>query len=282
MEIRGAETDKPEGLVVGVPGGGMYAPDEAFVEDGQLTFVFNRRYGVPGEQASGRNRPERRGLYTARIENGRLVGYHEVEGFPATRLDYTGIRAPEITETDDGAWKEGEPVELFNGKDLSGWIPVEKNKELGWEVIGGLLTNTPGANNLDSEQSFWNFKIHAEYRLGEHSNSGIGLRGRYEVQVFEDYGKPPDKQGHGAVYYRITPTENASLPPGEWQTMDITLIGRMVTVVLNGKTIIDKQIIEGPTAIGHDPYEDKPGPIFIQGDHGKVEFRKLTVTPLTR
>jgi hypothetical protein len=98
--------------------------------------------------------------------------------------------------------------------------------------------------------------------------------------VLEDYGREPTKQGHGAVYYRIVPSENASLPPGEWQTMDITLIGRAVTVVLNGKTVIDEQEIEGLTAMAHDPNEDRPGPISVQGDHQRIDIRKLTVVPL--
>ena len=169
-------------------------------------------------------------------------------------------------------------MELFNGEDLEGWQAMIPSKELGWSVEDGILTNQPNANNLVSEAKFWNFRLHAEYRLVDRSNSGIGLRGRYEVQVLDDHGREPTKQGHGSIYYRIVPSENASKPAGEWQTMDVTLIGRDVTVVLNGTTIIDKAEIEGLTAMGHDPNEGEPGPISIQGDHEKVEFRKITVT----
>jgi hypothetical protein len=144
------------------------------------------------------------------------------------------------------------------------------------------MVNRERAADIMSEAEFWNFKLHCEFRVGKGSNSGLGLRGRYEVQIFEDYGRPPGKGGNGALYSRIVPTANASKPAGEWQTFDITLIGREVTVVLNGQTIIDHKEIEGLTAMGHDPDEDQPGPLSLQGDHGVVEFRKLTVMPLLR
>ncbi len=282
LEVSGAGTANVTGRFVGAPGGGMYEPEEMSVENGELVFVFNRRYDVPGDDTPWEKKPDRRAVYRARLVDGKLQGTFEVEGYPATRLDWTGERAPVITDKDDGTWKEGGPVELFNGKDVSGWQPMVAGKELGWVVEKGILTNIPPANNLVSDQKFWNFKLHAEYRLVEGSNSGIGLRGRYEVQILDDYGKEPSKQGHGAIYYRIVPSENACLPPGQWQTLDVTLIGRDVTVVLNGKKVIDKAEIEGLTAMGHDPHEDQPGPISIQGDHRKVEIRKLVVTALVK
>jgi len=102
------------------------------------------------------------------------------------------------------------------------------------------------------------------------------------VQIFGDYGEPPSGHGNGALYSRIAPSVNATRPPSEWQTFDIRLIGRQLTVVLNGKTIHDKVTVEGLTAMATDPDEDKPGPLTLQGDHGPVEFRKITVTPLSR
>jgi hypothetical protein len=116
--------------------------------------------------------------------------------------------------------------------------------------------------------------------VGPKSNSGIGLRARYEVQILEDYGRPVSLHGNGALYSRILPSSNASKPANEWQTFDITLVGNHVTVILNGVTIIDNKEIDGLTAVAVDPNEGEPGPIIIQGDHGSVEFRKLTITPL--
>ena len=153
---------------------------------------------------------------------------------------------------------------------------------LKWTVENGVLKNAPGTTDIVSEQKFMDFKVHAEYRYGEHSNSGIGLRGRYEVQIFDDYGKPAYDKGHGSLYSRIAPTTNASKPAGQWQAADITLIGNRLTVALNGTTVINDKEVEGLTAIAIDPNEAEPGPFVIQGDHGAVEFRKFTVTPLAR
>lgn len=114
------------------------------------------------------------------------------------------------------------------------------------------------------------------------SNSGIGLRGRYEVQIISDYGRPPGMHGTGALYTRILPRVNASKKPGEWQTFDIRLAGREVTTVLNGEKLYEKGVIDGLTGIAFDPYEDQPGAIELQGDHGPVEFRNLILTPLTK
>jgi hypothetical protein len=155
-------------------------------------------------------------------------------------------------------------------------------QELGWTVENGALSNKPAANNLVSEEKFWNFKLHVEFKVSEHTNSGIGLRGRYEVQILDDYGKPPDLHGNGALYSRILPTMNASKPPGEWQSFDIRLVGRDVTVVLNDHKIIDRKHIDGLTAIAQNPDEGEPGPIILQGDHRHVEIRKVLLTPLTR
>jgi Domain of Unknown Function (DUF1080) len=118
--------------------------------------------------------------------------------------------------------------------------------------------------------------------IGVHTNSGVGLRGRYEIQVLDDYGREPGTHTNGALYARVAPAVNASKPAGEWQTYDIRLVGRDVTVVLNGKTLIDKREIDGLTAIAGDANEAEPGPIYLQGDHGPVEFRNIVVTPLVK
>ena len=281
LEVQGAGGEM-KGRFVGAPGGGMYDIPEISIQGGELKFVFVKKYSVPGDTGGYQNTPERRGVYKARVAGGKLQGTFEVEGHPETRLEWIGEHAPVIKEKDDGTWKEGQPVELFNGKDVAGWLPMVPGKALGWSVQNGILTNSDDANNLVSEKEFWNFKLHAEYRLVPGSNSGIGLRGRYEIQIDDDHGRPSTVQGHGALYSRIAPKVNASKPPGEWQTLDITLVGRDVTVVLNGQTLIDKGLIEGLTAMAHDPHEDKPGPISVQGDHRKVEIRKLMVTPLKK
>lgn len=283
LKVEGADTGSPAGEMVGPPGGGMYEPNSMAIEGEELVYTFEQlTYPLPGENLPYSQRPKRDATYRVKVSGDSLTGYMEVDGHPETRVDFIGVRAPEITDTDDGTWKEGEPVELFNGTDLTGWKPIVPARGFKWEVKDGVLMNDPPTSDIVSDEKFWNFKLHAEYRLYERSNSGIALRDRYEVQIAESHGKEPQKQGHGAVYYRIVPATNPSKPIGEWQTMDVTLIGRMVTVVLNGETIIDKQIIEGPTAMAHDANESEPGPISVQGDHTRVDIRKFTVTPLTQ
>jgi hypothetical protein len=278
LEVEGAGTGMAKGSFVGAAGGQVDPVPSMKIQNGTLEFSFERRYERGGDKA-----PIRKGVYRARIEGGKLVGSLEVDGLPAGTRKFEGVRAPEIKEKDDASWKpDGKPIELFNGKDTNGWKPMIAGEDLGWWVKDGLLTNKAGANNLVSVDKFWNFELHIEYRLGKGSNSGIGLRGRYEVQIYDDYGKPVDSHGNGALYSRILPSMNASKAPGEWQTFDIRLVGRTVTVVLNGKKIIDKGEITGLTAIANDCDEALPGHITIQGDHGAVEFRKLTLTKLVK
>jgi hypothetical protein len=152
----------------------------------------------------------------------------------------------------------------------------------GWVVKDGVLVNEPRASDIASEAKFWNFVLRAEYRYSKGSNSGIGLRGRYELQIQDSYGKAPDGHVQGALYSRVPPKVNASRPAGEWQTLEARLVGRTLTVKLNGKVIQDRITVEGPTAMTTDADEAAPGPITLQGDHGPIEFRKVEVRPLER
>jgi hypothetical protein len=264
LEVTGAGTSQMKGRFVGAPGGQMDEIPVIRVDGDTLVWEFERQ--------------GRKLVYRARIENGALAGHRESGD---SRGSFTGKRAPVITEKDDGKWKPGKPVELV-GNDMSGWASNVRGRQVEWDVKDGIMVNREKAADIGSTAKFWNFRLHAEFRAGKGSNSGIGLRGRYEVQIIDDFGRPPYKGGNGAVYSRIVPAANASKAPGEWQTFDITLIGRTVTVVVNGQTVIDRKEIEGPTAMSTDPDEELPGPITLQGDHGVVEFRKLTVTPLMR
>ncbi len=278
LEINGAETEKPTGKFVSAFAGDMNVIQELSIKPGEITFGWLRTER-PSDSEPERTRHL---VYKARLVGDRLEGTFAVEGQNRPPLKWIGVRAPVIRDKDDGTWGEGKPVRLFNGKDLTGWRSTGSGAPAGWSVVNGILTSTGHATNLISDAKFWNFAIHVEYRVGAHSNSGIGLRGRYEIQVLEDYGRPPDTHSNGALYSRVAPIENASKPAGEWQTYDIRLVGRQVTVVLNGKKVIDKAEVEGLTAIAIDPNEAEPGPIYLQGDHGPVEFRNIVVTPLTR
>ncbi len=278
LKVTGAGTPAMKGEFVGAPGGQLDPIPSMEVKDGELIWVFERVY-----RRNAEDREKAKGIYRARVDGDRLTGSFTVDGRPATRKTFTGKRAPELKGSADGKWKSGQPVELFNGRDFSGWTSKVKGRSINeWRIEDGVLKNGKGAPDITSDAKFWNFKLHIEYRLAQKSNSGVGLRGRYEVQIFGDYGEPVSMHGNGALYSRILPLMNASKPAMEWQAFDITLVEREVTVVLNGKTIIDRKEIEGLTAMATDPNEDQPGPITLQGDHGPVEFRKVVVTPLHR
>jgi hypothetical protein len=274
LEIAGAGSPSPSGSFVGAPGGQLDKIPELKIEKGELRFTFKGNYDP-------KPAPPRTGIYTARIEDGKLHGTFVLEG-NNNPVTWVGVRAPKLTAPNPKKLREGEKVELFNGHDLSGWSPLVEGRKSTWVVENGIMKNSLGASDLVTSQKFWNFKLHAEYRYGPNSNSGIGLRGRYEIQIYDDNGKEPSLHGNGALYSRIAPAVNASKPAGEWQTLDITLIGNQLTVILNEAKIIDKKEIEGLTAIATDPNEAEPGPIVIQGDHGVVEFRKLTLTALEK
>ncbi len=196
--------------------------------------------------------------------------------------DFEGtVRPPEgpVEGTRRREWAE--PIELFNGRNLDGWKPMTDDPARNhWKVVDGILENTAmhGAN-IVHEKAFWDFKLHVEFRVPPGGNSGVYLRGRHEIQVADTFGHDLSVHMGGALYGRVAPAVNAALPAGEWQVYDITLIDRCLTVVHNGKTIHDRIEIEGVTGGMIDGRENEPGPIYLQGDHTQVSYRKLTLTP---
>jgi hypothetical protein len=191
------------------------------------------------------------------------------------RHRFTGRRAPTLRRTAVPIW--GKPVALFNEKDLTGWTALGGTSQ--WTVDAGVLKNAKSGANLVTTEKFTDFKLHVEVKCPKGSNSGIYLRGRYEVQVEDSTEAEPRPVDMGAIYGFLVPNENASKGPDTWQTFDVTLVGRRVTVVFNGKTIIDDQTIPGITGGALDSDEGAPGPIFLQGDHGPVQYRNLVITP---
>jgi hypothetical protein len=188
--------------------------------------------------------------------------------------NWSAVKAPSLRRQKAAVW--GTPVKLFNGKDLKGWKAMGENQ---WIAESGILRSPKSGANLVTEKKFTDFKLHIEFRYPKGSNSGIYLRGRYEVQVADNKGQEPLKDYFGAVYGFISPVEMVAKNAGEWQSYDITLVGRMVTVVANGKTIICNQEIPGITGGALDSKEGEPGPLLIQGDHGPVEYRNIILTP---
>ena len=182
----------------------------------------------------------------------------------------------------NGSHTYGEPVVLFDGKSLDAFGVQQKDRPMNWSVEEGVMTNGEKAANLVSKDKFKDFKLNAEYKVGPGTNSGIYLRGRYELQVLDDFGKPPFDRGHMAIYGWKAPAVNASKPQGEWQTMEAIVVGNRVTVTHNGQRVHDNAVLEAITGGALDNDELSPGPLMIQGDHTKVWFRKILVTPITK
>ena len=185
--------------------------------------------------------------------------------------------------------KFGKPIVLFNGVDLKGWEPVNRSQKNGWEVVDGELRNTTPKTdfspystfgNLRTTSKFTDFNLKIDFNVPKGGNSGIYLRGVYEVQVVDRDSRMQGIQGVGSVFGRISPLDNSGKPGGEWNSYDITLVDRHVTVILNDKKVIDNQPIEGCTNGALSPFEDLPGPIFLQGDHTSVAYRNIVLTPI--
>ena len=190
-------------------------------------------------------------------------------------VSFTGKRIPPVPPAPDlGNLKYGKRIKLLNDKDLSGWEllendPVQKEGEP--HIHYG---------NLRTTETFEDFNLKLEVNVPEGSNSGVYLRGIYEVQVMDSYGKPLDSHNMGALYSRIVPLLAAEKPAGEWQKMDITLYKRHLTVLLNGKMIINNQPVKGVTGEAMTADEFIPGPIYLQGNHGKVSYRNIVLIPI--
>ena len=214
-------------------------------------------------------------LFTGRLEGHRIVG--TTDGRDGAPWQWSAVPVPRLDRGAPPGW--GQPVPLFDGKDLSNWRPQNPAADNGWSVEEGIMTNRPPSTNLVSRQQFTDFKLHVEFNCPRNCNSGVYLRGRYEVQIEDDSISEPPSHHMGGIYGFLAPEPEMPRRPGEWQSFDITLVGRRVTAVQNGRTIIKDREIPGITGSALDSHEELPGPIYLQGDHGSLSFRNIVVTP---
>jgi hypothetical protein len=266
-------------------GGGSVVPTASTKVDGDTLIVTreqkNKEGKVTTETLTGKVEGDVIKLTTVkRNAEGKEVG---------KSADLSGNRIPAIPAAPNlSKVKYGDPIALLNGKDLTGWKLMNDKADNGWSLQDGALINRvvkekdKHFGNLQTEAEFEDFNLKTEVRTSEGSNSGIYLRGIYEVQIMESFGKPLDSHHMGALYSRITPSVNAEKPIGEWQTLDITLVDRHLTVILNGKTIIDNQPVLGCTGGAISSNESKPGPIYLQGDHTNVDYRNMVLRPVMK
>jgi hypothetical protein len=261
-------------------------------EGGQLSGMFLNRGGSPVKLAAIEAKGDELVFTTAAPEGRTGQTFRAkrkgngLEGSTTAgdrTIAFTGARPPVWKAANaNGTHSYGKPVDLFDGKTIDNWGLQIPNRPALWSVVDGAMTNEKGANNLVSKQTFKDFKIQAEYKIEPGSNSGIYLRGRYELQVLDDFGKAPETHGQMAIYAWVAPSVNASKPATEWQVMEAVIVGNKVTVTLNGQKVHDNATIQAITGGALDANEDQPGPIMLQGDHGKVSYRKVTVTPIVK
>jgi hypothetical protein len=216
--------------------------------------------------------------WEARREGDALTG--KVTYADGKTHQFEARRAPNLMSRKAPVW--GKPVQLFDGKTLTGWSLRDAKAKNGWAVVNGELAVVESKGNADlvSDVKFQDTKLHIEFNVEPKSNSGVYMRGRYEIQILDnpDDKMALDSHGCGAVYSRLAPKTKAAKSAGEWQTMDITFVGRQITVVLNGTEVVNG-IVDGITGGAVNPFEGEPGPLMLQGDHGKVRFRNVVLTP---
>jgi 3-keto-disaccharide hydrolase len=263
LELR-EENGQLKAQMVGRWGNARPLPS-AELSNGHLKFVS------PKEEEDSKTDMVFEGTLTGKILSG-------TANAPDGTWQWTGRRAPALKRTGPPNWAS--PIPLFNGKDLTGWHQDKPGASPAWKVENGTLITPGNGPELINDSKFEDFKLHVEFNCGPESNSGIYLRGRYEVQIETDSFAEPPSHHTGGVYGFLAPTPELPRKPAEWQTYDITLIGRMVTVVQNGKTVIDNKEIAGITGGALDSHEELPGPIYLQGtEKGHVMFRSIVITP---
>lgn len=218
-------------------------------------------------------------IFEGRLQGNVLVG--STNGLDGTPWSWRGERAPSLERTRAPKWER--PVTLFNGSDLAGWHLTDPGTQHAWRVEGGTLVSPGNGADLVSDRTFDDFKLHVEFKCTPGSNSGVYLRGRYEVQVEDEKGTDAPERRLAGIYGYLAPSPPAEHKPGTWRAYDITFVGRRVTVVLDGVTLIDNQEIPGITGGALDSHEGLPGPIYLQGSEpGRVDFRNIRVTPAAR
>lgn len=277
-------------------GGGSVVPLASVYVDGER-LVATRVSDVERKDAAGK--VTRKQVFTETlyitVAGDTLTGTVERpnrNGLGVNRGALSGNRIPPMPPAPDLSKIEyGTPIELFNGKDLEGWRLTAPFSRNGWKAEDGVLVNDAKQEagkphvhygNLRTDGEFEDFNLKLEVQVPPKGNSGIYLRGIYEVQVSDTYGAPLDPHNMGGIYSRIAPTVAAEKPAGEWQDFDITLCDRHVTVKLNGKTIIDNQPLLGCTGGALWADEFRPGPIYLQGDHTSVKYRNIVLTPIVK
>ncbi|MEZ5328773.1 MAG: DUF1080 domain-containing protein [Verrucomicrobiales bacterium] len=278
-------------------GGGSVVPvDSVFFSDDD-TLIVTRINEVKRKDSAGETVRTHRftDAIVAKIDGDKMdltLMHPNANGEGVERQQFTGTRiAPLPPKPDLASVKYGDPVTLFDGSNLDHWQLINPKDANGWSIVDGALSNDPkqeegkphkSYGNLRTKETFEDFNLKLEVMVPEGGNSGIYLRGIYEIQVAATYGKPLNSHNMGGIYSRVVPAVAAEKPAGEWQTYDITLVDRHVTVILNGKTIHDNVSLQGCTGGALTSDETKPGPIYLQGDHTRASYKNIVLRPVAK
>ncbi|MDF1754682.1 MAG: DUF1080 domain-containing protein [Verrucomicrobiales bacterium] len=258
------------------------------LKDGTLQFYHRRAVGKREYEGGPNTGPKIpcRHLATVQEDHMHLVKEIPVDG-TTEKLPFKGKKMPPLPPRPDlSQIKFGEPIDLFNGKDLSGWRLTNPKQINGWKAVAGVLVNeTPKTTfdpyarygNLQTDREFTDFNLSIDFKVPSGGNSGIYLCGRYEAQVVDRDSRMQGIHGVGAIFNRIAPETMAGKAGDEWQTYDLTLVDRHITVILNGVKVIDNQPLEGCTNGALKADETIPGPIYLQGDHTSVAYRNIVL-----
>jgi hypothetical protein len=256
--------------------------------------------------------------------------------FPSAAQETPAARYPAAE-----GWKP-----LFNGRNLDGWKfrnpaarkvwvacddvrldPANPARLLpvgaGGTATAALLCGEDGrGSDIMTVDDYDDYQLHLEFTVPKGSNSGVYNRGLFEIQVFDSYGAGKLAfHDCGALYERAIPPENLAKAPGEWQSFDITMKGKKISLDWNGKAVYRDMDVrygetdraaferlnqenagkpealrvklraengkyvgffgEGGTRSSLDG-PDRPGPILLQGDHGPVAYRNMYIRRLTK
>ncbi|MBC8064934.1 MAG: DUF1080 domain-containing protein [Chlorobia bacterium] len=271
MTVHHPEGDFPSWFELNADGTGRFVGQfgsarpiaKSKAKDGTLTFSLPKQYEPRDDDM----------VFEGRLDGEKLEGH--TTHSDATPMSWTAVKAPALPYRET-QW--GTPLSLIQ-TDLANWEPRSPNWEVNWKIENGCLVNTKVGSDLILNEAYGDFKLVCEYKYPAGSNSGIYLRGRYEVQILDDFGQKPSWGSSAGVYGFLVPLKNAINASDEWNTIEIELVGRWVTITLNGQTVVNKKEIPGITGGALESNEGAPGRTFLQGDHGPITFRKVEITP---
>jgi len=213
-----------------------------------------------------------------------------------SKMDATWVTGPALGTTSQGASATSmsmtgastKLVSLLARNELSQWQGIQKNDDISnWSIKNGVLKLTRTGPSLRTKDVYRDFDLHLEFKLPAKNNTGVYLRGRYEVQLIDSAHRKANGEREpldgrcGAIYKQYAPSQDVYKGPDQWNMLDVRLIDDKVTVRMNNVTIIESKMLSIVTGGAMDVNEFDPGPIVLQAHSNPgQEFRNITVKPI--